>query len=130
MNAEFLSELQALPLRQRPALESALSALFVRWCGDPLTVKGARDRFSAVNRLARGGCAQIVRGDPGEETVLVSIKDLATIIQSAASSLTLGSVLALADFEPTGERLMLDERFIPETGLRLPVEVSRKVAAA
>lgn len=130
MNVDFLSELQALPLRQRPALEAALSALLVRWCGDPLTVKGARDQFSAVNRRARDGCVQVVRGDPGEETVLVSIKDLAMMIQSAASSLTLGSVLAAAGFEPTGERLVLDERFTPDTSLRLPGEASREVAAA
>ncbi|GAB7552249.1 hypothetical protein NRB_17510 [Novosphingobium sp. 11B] len=121
MNAKFLSALQLLPLRNRAALEEGLAELLMHLSGDrPLTVKGARDRFSAVNRLAREGQAQVVRGDPGEETVLVSIKDLATMIQSAASSLTLGSVLAASGFEPTGERLVLEEGFVPETGFALP----------
>src|SRR6184192_1837428 len=113
MDVKFLSAVRCLPsLRQESELEKALSELLAKISGEaPLTIKGARDRFSTVNRLAKSGRIQVVKGPPGEETVIVSIKELAAIIRAAAANLTFTDALNAAGFVPTGHRLMQSEGF-------------------
>jgi hypothetical protein len=72
-------------------------------------VKTVRDRFSAFNNAAKQGHLQLVRGEPGEETVLLSIKDLATMLQSAASAVSLDDALQASGFRPVPGRLEIAE---------------------
>jgi hypothetical protein len=115
VDADFLSAFHELPIRRRSELESALSELLVRGSGGrPLTVKGARDHFSAVNRSVKSGQIQVVGGSPDDQTVLLSVRDLATMIQAAASQLTFGAALAASGFEPAAHRILLGEGFEAE----------------
>ncbi len=113
MDVNFLSAVRSLPsLREEPELEKALSELLTKTSGGaPLTIKGVRDRFSSVNRLAKSGRIQVVKGPPGEETVIVSIKGLAAIIRAAAASLSFADALTASGFVPTGHRLLQSEGF-------------------
>lgn len=104
MDAQFLAEFRALPIRRRNALEAGLSELLTRVAG-PITIRGARDQFTSVNRAAKDGQAQLVKGPAGEETVILSVRDLATMIQAAAASLTLGDALSISHFRPAGGTL-------------------------
>jgi hypothetical protein len=112
MDIEFLSAVRALPLRREAELKTALSELLTRTSGEgPLTIKGVRDRFSAVNRLAKSGQIQVVKGTPGDETVIVSMNDLAAIIRAAAASMSFTDALAVAGFVPIKHRLLQSEGF-------------------
>ena len=121
MDVNFLSAVRCLPsLRQEPELEMALSELLTKTSGEaPLTIKGVRDKFSAVNRLAKSGRIQVVKGQPGEETVIISIRGLAAIIRAAAASLSFTDALTAAGFVPTGQRLLQNEGFKREDALVL-----------
>jgi hypothetical protein len=124
MNAALISAFQTLPIHARPALESALSELLASLSSSgPLSIKSARDGFTKVNRLAREGQVQLVRGQPGEETVLVSVKDLATIIQTAAARLTLDDALSISGFTPAGGRFVHEECFVADEALSLAEHV-------
>lgn len=116
MNAQLLAALRELPIRPAATLEDQLTVLLMQKCEDePLTIKRARDEFSAVNRRAREGRMQLVRGSQGEETVIVSIRDLATLLQAAASSLTFGQALSVSGFKPAGGSLIQREGAAAET---------------
>ena len=135
MDVDFLSAFHGLPMRRRSELESALSELLVRESGGaPLTVKGARDRFSAVNRSVKAGNIQVVGGSPEDQTVLLSVKDLATIIQAAASRLTFGEALAAAGVTPVAQgkalSLALDEGFEAEDNFLVDYEETGTEAEA
>ena|ERR1700683_1960520 len=121
MDVDFLSAVRCLPsLRQEPELENALLELLTKISAEaPLTIKSARDRFSSVNRLAKSGRIQIVKGQPGEETIIVSIKGLAAIIRAAAASLSFTDALAATGFVPTGHRLLQSEEFKRDDNLVL-----------
>jgi len=121
MDVNFLSAVRGLPsLRREPDLEKALSELLTKTAGEaPLTIKGVRDKFSTVNRLAKSGRIQVVKGPPGEETVIVSIKDLAAIIRAAAASLSFTDALDAVGFVPTGHRLVQNEGFERDDTLEL-----------
>jgi hypothetical protein len=115
MDAALLSAFRTLPIHARPALESALSELLSSLSETgPLSIRRARDGFTKVNRLAKDGQVQLIRGNPGEETVLVSVRDLATMLQGAAASLTLDDALSLSGFRTAGDRLVHPEGFVPE----------------
>jgi hypothetical protein len=130
MDVEFLSAVRSLSsLRQEPELESALSELLAKVSGKaPLTIKGARDKFSEVNRLAKSGQIQVVKGAPGEETVIVSIKSLAAIIRALSATLSFGDALAAAGFQPTGHRLVQSEGFKRDSTLVLEIPEDAKNA--
>jgi hypothetical protein len=108
VDAEVLAEIRALPVRRRSALEAGLSALLARISEDgPLPIRDAKNQFTAVNRAAaKQGHAQLVKGAEGEETVIISIRDLASIIQTAAESMTLADALTLSHFRPAGGSLV------------------------
>ena len=121
MDVNFLSAVRSLSsLRREPELESALSELLTSVSGQaPLTIKGARDKFSAVNRLAKRGRIQVVKGRPGEETVIVSVKSLAALIRAASANLSFADALDAAGFQPTGQRLIQGEDFKRDNNLIL-----------
>jgi hypothetical protein len=121
MDTSFITALQGLPVRERPALEAALAELLASYSksGRPLPLREARDKFTLVNKAAREGHAQILRGEPGGETVLVSVRDLATMLQAAASTLTLADALTVSGFRPAGGRMVLDEALEDEEPLEL-----------
>ena len=121
MDVNFLSAVRSLAsLRREPELESALSELLTSVSGQaPLTIKGARDKFSAVNRLAKRGRIQVVKGRPGEETVIVSVKSLAALIRAASANLSFADALDAAGFQPTGQRLIQREGFKRDDNLVL-----------
>lgn len=113
MDVNFLSAVRSLPsMRREPELETALTELLIKTSGEPpLTIKGVRDRFSVVNRHAKSGRIQVVKGPPGEETLIISIKGLAEIIRAASASLSFTDALTVAGFVPTGQRLVQSEGF-------------------
>lgn len=111
VDAGVLAEFRALPVQRRSALEAGLSALLARLSDDgPLPIRDAKNQFTAVNRAAaKQGQAQLVKGAEGEETVIISVRDLASIIQTAAESMTLADALALSHFRPAGGTLVHHE---------------------
>lgn len=121
MDVNFLSAVRSLPsLRRVAELEKALSDLLTKASGQsPLTIKGVRDKFSTVNRLAKSGQIQVVKGPQGEATVIVSIKDLAAIIRAAAANLSFTDALDAAGFVPTGHHLLQNEGFQHDDALVL-----------
>ena len=121
MDVNFLSGVRRLPsLRRQPDLQMALSELLIQASGEaPMTIKGVRDKFSKVNRLARAGQIQVVQGEPGEETVIVSVKALADMIRAASASLSFADGLAAAGFVPTGKPLVQREGFQRDSSLAL-----------
>ncbi len=109
MDANFLSAFSSLPLRHTSDLKTALSRLLVGSYGDALTVKGTRDNFTTVNREAKAGRVRVVGIAPEDQTVILSVNDLATIIQAAAHTLTFADALSAAGFEPSGHDVTLPE---------------------
>ncbi len=110
MKLGFLTALQDLPVQDNSELEKALAELLIlHLFNQPLTVKKARDSFSSVNRLARQGNLQIIKGAPGEETVILSIKDLAAIIKASARNMTFAEALEVSGFKPARQRIELPE---------------------
>lgn len=110
MNLGFLTALKDLPVQDDSKLEKALAELFILHLLDqPLTVKKARDNFSSINRLARQGNLQIIKGAPGEETVILSVKDLAAIIKAAVREMTFAEALEVSGFKPARQRIELTE---------------------
>jgi hypothetical protein len=122
MNLGFLTALKDLPVQDDSKLEKALAELFILHLLDqPLTVKKARDNFSSINRLARQGNLQIIKGAPGEETVILSVKDLAAIIKAAVREMTFAEALEASGFKPARQRIELTE------GLRVGHDLSLNV---
>ena len=110
MKLGFLTALQDLPVQDNSELEKALAELLISHLFDqPLTVRKARDNFSSVNRLARQGNLQIIKGAPGEETVILSVKDLAAIIKAAVREMTFAEALDVSGFKPARQRIELTE---------------------
>jgi hypothetical protein len=110
MNLGFLTALQVLPVQEDSRLEKALAELLLLHLLDhPLTVRKARDNFSSINRLARQGNLQIIKGAPGEETVILSVKDLAAIIKATVREMTFAEALEASGFKPARHRIVLTE---------------------
>jgi hypothetical protein len=135
MDLNVLSALQGLRLQECTKLEKALSEILVsNMSSEPVTIKGARDRFSEINRRARNGQIQVIKGTPGEETIIVSMRDLAAMIHASVKGVSFADVLEASGFKPVlGQRLELSEGL--KRGDDLALEVSEterpyKVAAA
>ncbi|MBV1686403.1 hypothetical protein KRR38_01625 [Novosphingobium sp. G106] len=110
MNADYMAAFRSLPVGNRSKLEAALLEVLSSLSNSaPQPVKTVRDKFSAYNNAAKQGHAQLVRSDPGEETVLLSIKDLATMLQSAASAVSLDDALQASGFRAVPGRLEVSE---------------------
>jgi len=101
MNLEVLSALEGLRLKEPAAFEDALTKLLTahKSC-QPVTIKSARDKFSQINRRAKEGYIQVIKGSPGEETVVVSVRDLAAMIHAARTGVTLADVFNATGFKP------------------------------
>jgi hypothetical protein len=118
MDLDSLSAFTSLPLRRRDELVEALSDTFVRLSNEGImTVKAVRDQFSSINRLAKAGQAQVIGRSPQDQTVILSVQELASIIQAAASSMTFGVALDVAGFVPVAADLRVADAFERETGL-------------
>jgi hypothetical protein len=130
MDVKLLSAFRSLPLlRDTDELEVALSKLLTS-ASEPLTIKGVRDKFSMVNRQAKSGQIQVVRGAPGEETVIVSMKALAEMMRAVATNLSFADALDAVGFVPAGGRLVQREGFQPDTGLALKVNRKHEAESA
>jgi hypothetical protein len=121
MEMDVLSALHSLRLKEVPALKEALVELLIAHTKDePVSIKKARDTFSHINRRAKQGHIQIIKGPVGEETVIVSVKDLAAMIHATVSGITFADVLDFTGFKPVhGRRLALEEGQRTETELVL-----------
>ena len=129
MDVKFLSAVRSLSSqREGVKLENELSQLLAQLTGQPLPIKSVRDRFSTVNRHAKSGRIQVVRGVPGEETLLLSLKDLAAIIRAASASLSFADALAVTGFQPIRQRLVQQEGFKRDETLAM--EQERESASA
>ena len=108
METPLLAAFSSLPLDHRETLRTALSTLLARQT-ESMTIKRARDNFPAVNRRAREGQLQLVGSTPEDQTVIISVEDLATMLQAAARTLSFADVLAQADFRPKRREIELIE---------------------
>jgi hypothetical protein len=119
MNLNIMSAIAELSLRSAPTLVEPIRDLLTSAC-EPLTVKSARDRFSHINGLAKQGHIQVIKGNPGEETVIVSLKDLAAMLEVARTGVTFGEALKFVGFKPVrGLRLVIPEGMRHENELVL-----------
>ena len=110
MKLGFLTALQDLTVQDNSKLEKSLTELLtLHLFEQPLTVKKARDNFSSINRLARQGNLQIIKAAPGEETVIVSVKELAAMIKAAVREMTFAEALEISGFKPARQRIELTE---------------------
>ena len=136
MEMKLLSALQGLRLKEGPELKSALIEFLTQHAADePITIKRARDSFSQVNRRAKQGHVQIIKDASGEETIILSVKDLAAMIHATVSGVTLSDALEASGFRPVKRhRIVLEEGLRTETELSLSnrqarEEVSREATA-
>ena len=81
-------------------IEASLLEMVVELGGAPLTVRRARDSFSAVLHKARAGTMQLIGRMPEEMTVVISLKDLVQLVGAAAKPQTLGEALDAMGFKP------------------------------
>lgn len=109
MNLQFLAALPSL--KKSTDLRETLTRLLTEsGVEEPITIRYARDKFSTVNRRAKEGHIQVIKGDPGQETIIVSIADLAAMLHATLTGITLAEALAVSGFEPVrGRRLVLEE---------------------
>ncbi len=126
MKLEMLAALPGLRTKEPSVLKDDLTRLLAKHTADqPVTIKGARDRFSKINRRAKEGHIQVIKGAPGQETVIVSLTDLAAMLHAAATGVSLADALEISGFVPVRQkRLVLEEGM--KTGTEL---VLRKKAA-
>nr|WP_250808495.1 hypothetical protein [Neorhizobium tomejilense] len=82
-------------------LQSVLAAA----AGGSLTVKAARDTFTKVLGRVRGGEIQLIGRKTEDQTVVISLKDLAALIASGARAQSFGSALDEVGFKPLGRRI-------------------------
>lgn len=120
MDMKVLSALQGLGLKQGPALKDALMEFLSESTpNEPVTIKRARDSFSQINRRAKQGHIQIIKDPSGEETIILSVRDLAAMIHATVNGITLSDALHASGFKPVkGHRLVLQE------GLRTATELT------
>jgi hypothetical protein len=88
-----------------------------------LTVRYAKDQLSAVLKRARSGEPQFIGDDPEEQTVIISVADLAALCQASAKTLTFGEALARVGFQPQRmpESARLEIRQRPRRREKLPI---------
>lgn len=121
MNLKVLAALPNLRTTEPAAFRDDLTRLLTENMTDePVTIKGARDRFSEINRRAKEGHVQVVKGASGQETVLLSMADLAAMLQATAMGVSLADALKISGFSPVRQqRLVLAEGMKSETELVL-----------
>jgi hypothetical protein len=127
MEMTILSALQGLRLKEGRALKDTLVEFLTEHsANEPITIKRARDSFSHINRRAKQGHIQIIKGASGEETIILSVKDLAAMIHATVSGVTLPEALEASGFRPhRGKRLVLEEGRRSETELILSKQHTR-----
>ncbi|WP_339151195.1 hypothetical protein J4T87_0027230 (plasmid) [Rhizobium sp. T1473] len=76
----------------------------------PITVKAARDSFTKVLARAREGGIQLIGKKTEDMAVVISLKDLATLIRSSARNRSFGSALDEVGFNPVGKRIVIGAR--------------------
>jgi hypothetical protein len=121
MKLEMLAALPKLRTNKPSVLQDDLTRLLTEHMADqPVTIKGARDRFSEINRRAKEGYIQVIKGAPGQETVIVSLTDLAAMLHATATGVSLADALKISGFTPVRQkRLVLGEGMKTETELVL-----------
>ena len=121
MEMTILSALQGLRLKEGRALRDALIEFLTEHsANEPITIKRARDSFSHINRRAKQGHIQIIKGASGEETIILSVKDLAAMIHATVSGVTLFDALEASGFKSVRRKqLVLQEGRRSETELTL-----------
>jgi len=127
MNLEILSALERLLVKDPTELAGTLKRLLIEQMQSaPVTIKSARDRFSEINRRAKEGQMQVIRGAPGQETIVVSLRDLAAMVQAARTGVSLADVFEATGFKPVrGPRLVVEEGMREETELVMPRSQSK-----
>jgi prevent-host-death family protein len=100
MDTETIANVQrAVLTRSGPQLAAALAETIGKG-HERLTVRYAKDRLSAVLKRARSGEPQLIGENPDEQTVIISVADLAALCQASANTLTFGEALARVGFQP------------------------------
>lgn len=87
-------------------LTAALSDLLAQQSFDGIsTVRQFRDGFSAINRQVKAGELKVIGSKPEDQTVLLSIGQLAEFLREASEQMTLGASLARSGFNPVADSL-------------------------
>jgi hypothetical protein len=99
-----------LPQDNITEFELSLISLLVHHSdGGIATVREFRDGFPKINRSVKAGCVKVIGKSPGDQTVLLSISQLADMLKLASGKLTFGESLAMAGFEGGWSRIAFDE---------------------
>lgn len=109
MDARVLKQIRKSRSVPKKDFVEGLGRTIAEASGGALTVRKAKDGLSAVLKRAREGAPQII-GSTEDAAVVISIKDLATLL-GAAKEPTLGEVLKGSGFKPyRGGRIVVGER--------------------
>ncbi|MEA3537060.1 hypothetical protein [Rhizobium sp. CC-YZS058] len=102
MDVRLFKQVRAACNASTEKVADGLVGTIVEIGGDPLTVRKAKDRLSAVLQKARNGVPQLVGGPKkGEEmAVVISVRDLAELVVAARQQETLGEALDAIGFKP------------------------------
>jgi len=109
MNEKLARQIKTVALSGKQDMETGLVEALIAVGGDPLTVRGARDTFSAVLGKARQGAARIIGRNQEEMTVVMSIKDLADIVRVASKPQSFGEALDAMGFKPVSREFTVRE---------------------
>jgi hypothetical protein len=69
-----------------------------------------RDTFTKMLARVREGDMQLIGRKTEDMAVMISLKDLATLVTSSAKTLSFGSALVEVGFKPLGRRLKIAPR--------------------
>jgi antitoxin (DNA-binding transcriptional repressor) of toxin-antitoxin stability system len=70
-----------------------------------MTVRAVRDTFTKVLTRVRSGEMQLIGRKTEDMAVMISLKDLAALIQASSRGLSFGSALDEMGFQPLGRRI-------------------------
>jgi prevent-host-death family protein len=114
MDARVLRQIRQTRTASRKDFVEGLGRTLAEVAGGTLTVRKAKDGLSAVLKRAREGAPQVI-GSSEDAAVVISVKDLATLL-GAAKEPTLADVLKGSGFKPyRGGRIVVGERRTRET---------------
>lgn len=109
-----------LPRDDLAAFQESLSDLLATQSdGGIATVREVRDGFSKINNSVKAGSVKVIGRASGEQTVLLSISQLADMLTLVSGQLTFGESLAMAGFKGGWAPIEFDEALDAEEAFDL-----------
>ncbi|MBO9128040.1 MULTISPECIES: hypothetical protein [unclassified Rhizobium] len=113
MDARILKRVQLARRVSRQDIIDSLVETIVQIGGDPLTVRKAKDKLSAVLGKARNGVPQVIGNikKADDMAVVISVKDLAELVTAVRQQQkTFGEALDTIGFKPySGGRIIVGQ---------------------